>query len=115
MTTLAALETLIAQGESETLELKRSTAELKRAGETLCAFLNGEGGQVLVGVGPKGRLVGQHVADNTLRDVAATPGKIEPAACFELDRVAPANGIEVIVFAAPSSWAFVPFVYEDRP
>lgn len=43
--TLADLEQLIAQGESETLELKRSTAELRRAGETLCAFLNGEGGQ----------------------------------------------------------------------
>lgn len=43
MTTLAALQTLIAQGESETLELERSTAERKRAGETLCAFLNGEG------------------------------------------------------------------------
>ncbi len=27
---------------SETLEFKRSTAELRRAGETLCAFLNDE-------------------------------------------------------------------------
>ena len=42
---LIALQSLIAQGESETLELKRSTAELKRAGETLCAFLNGDGGR----------------------------------------------------------------------
>ena len=31
---LADVEQLIAQGESETLELKRSTAELRRAGET---------------------------------------------------------------------------------
>jgi ATP-dependent DNA helicase RecG len=46
------LQALIAQGESETLEFKRSTAELKRAGETLCAFLNGEGGKVLIGVAP---------------------------------------------------------------
>jgi ATP-dependent DNA helicase RecG len=45
MTRLATLQWLIAQGESETLELKRSTAELKPAGETLCAFLNGEGGR----------------------------------------------------------------------
>jgi len=29
--TLAALQSLIAQGKSETLELKRSTAELKHA------------------------------------------------------------------------------------
>ena len=33
MTTLGTLRSLIAQGESETLELKRSTAELRRAGE----------------------------------------------------------------------------------
>ncbi len=63
MTVLAALQTLVAQGESETLEFKRSTAELRRAGETLCAFLNGEGGQVLIGVGPDGKIVGQQVAD----------------------------------------------------
>jgi len=71
MTTLAALQRLVAQGESETLELGRSTAELRRAGETLCAFLNGGGGKVLIGVGPDGRLVGKDVADITLRDIAA--------------------------------------------
>lgn len=48
---LAALQSLIALGESETLEFKRSTPELRRASETLCAFLNGDGAQVLVGVG----------------------------------------------------------------
>jgi ATP-dependent DNA helicase RecG len=115
MTALAALQSLIALGESETLEFKRSTAELRRAGETLCAFLNGDGGQVLVGVGPKGQLVGQQVADITLRDIAATLGKIEPAARIELDRVALGNGLDVIVFSAPSSRAFVPFVYDDKP
>lgn len=115
MTTLAALQALIALGESETLEFKRSTAELRRAGETLCAFVNGDGGQVLVGVGPKGQLVGQQVADITLRDIAATLEKIEPSARIELDRVALGNGLEVIVFSAPSSRAFVPFVYDDKP
>jgi predicted HTH transcriptional regulator len=42
MTTVATLRSLIAHGESETLEFKRSTAELRRAGETPCAFSNGE-------------------------------------------------------------------------
>jgi ATP-dependent DNA helicase RecG len=56
---LADLEQLIAGGESETLELKRSTAELRRAGESLCAFLNGEGGQVVIGVAPDGKINGQ--------------------------------------------------------
>lgn len=36
MTTLATLQSLIAQGESETLELKRSIADLERSSETLC-------------------------------------------------------------------------------
>jgi ATP-dependent DNA helicase RecG len=54
-------------------ELKRSTAELKRAGETLCAFLNGGGGRAVIGVGPDGRLVGQEVADITLRSVRRNP------------------------------------------
>lgn len=112
---LASIEALIAQGEPETLEFKHSTAELRRAGETLCAFLNGDGGQVLLGVGPKGQLVGQQVTDITLRDIAATLGKIEPAARIELDRVALGNGLEVIVFSAPSSRAFAPFVYDDKP
>lgn len=48
MTTLAVPQSLIAQGESETLELKRSTAEL-RADETRCAFFHGEGGKALIG------------------------------------------------------------------
>lgn len=115
MTPLATLASIIAQGESETLELKRSTAELRRVGETLCAFLNGDGGQVLVGVGPKGQLVGQQVADITLRDIVATLGRIEPAARIELDRVALGNGLDVLVFSAPSSRASAPFVYDDKP
>ena len=48
------LEQLVAQGESETLELKRSTALLPRVGETLCAFLNGQGGTVVIGVSDTG-------------------------------------------------------------
>ena len=33
------------EGESATLELKKSTAEKDRACRTLCAFANGQGGQ----------------------------------------------------------------------
>lgn len=43
------LRHLIARGESENLEFKRSTAPIKRAFETLCAFLNGKSGLSLSG------------------------------------------------------------------
>lgn len=115
MTTLATLQSLIAQGESKTLKLKRSTAELKRAGETVCAFLNGEGGKVLIGVAPDGKLVGQDVTDNTLRDVAAMLGRFEPPARVEMSRVDVERGRQVIVLEAVPSRQFAPFVFESKP
>jgi len=51
---LTALHTLIAAGESLTLELKKSTAEKDRACRTLCAFANGQGGYLVFGVTPSG-------------------------------------------------------------
>ncbi len=115
MTSLTTLQSLVARGESETLELKRSTAELRRSGETLCAFLNGEGGKVLIGVAPDGRLVGQDVADITLRDIAAMLGRFEPAARVEMSRVDVGNGRQVIVLDAAPARQFAPFVFEGKP
>jgi len=112
---LTALRQLIAQGESETLELKRSTAELRRAGETLCAFLNGEGGQVLIGVAPDGKIIGQQVSDNTLRDIAAMLGRFEPPARIEMERVDIGNGRTVVVLDAPSAREHAPFIFEGKP
>ena len=62
--TLQHLEQVIAGGESETVEFKKSTAQLTRAGETLCAFLNCQGGRVFIGVTPEGRVVGQQITDS---------------------------------------------------
>lgn len=115
MTTPSTLHSLIAQGESETLEFKRSTAELRRVGETLCAFLNGEGGKVLIGVGPDGRLVGQDVADITLRDIATMLARFEPPARVEMSRVDVGNGRQVIVLDAAPFRRFAPFVFESKP
>jgi predicted HTH transcriptional regulator len=59
--TLQDLEHIAAAGESETVEFKKSTAQLTRAGETLSAFLNCQGGRVFIGVTPEGRVVGQQI------------------------------------------------------
>jgi len=76
--TIEQLATWLTSGESDTLEFKKSTAELRRAGETLCGFLNGNGGRVLIGVTPNSKPVGQDVSDATLRDIAAMLGRFEP-------------------------------------
>jgi ATP-dependent DNA helicase RecG len=49
---VSALHALISEGESLTLELKKSTAEKDRACRSLCALANGQGGQVVFGVTP---------------------------------------------------------------
>lgn len=59
------LEKLIASGESDQLEFKSSFG--KEAIETLCAFANTEGGQVLVGVSDTGQITGLNLSSETLQ------------------------------------------------
>ena len=57
--------------ESETLELKKSTSELKEAIVSIVAILNKHGGgEVYFGVKNDGTVVGQDVTQNTLRSIS---------------------------------------------
>jgi hypothetical protein len=56
------LRRLVAKGESDRLEFKKSTGDLKGGMETLCGFLNGSGGRVLLGVTKSGTIAGQDIA-----------------------------------------------------
>ena len=55
--------------------------------ETLCAFLNSEGGTVLFGVTDKGKIIGQEVIDKTKRDIAEAIRRFEPFATLEVSDV----------------------------
>ncbi len=59
------LKQQVKEGESHHLEFKKSTTQIKAAFETLCAFLNGVGGTVLIGVSDIGKINGQHISDKT--------------------------------------------------
>lgn len=78
--TIDDIKTLIASDESRTLELKKSTGELKDGMHSACAFLNTDGGWLIFGVTPKSlKIVGQKVTDNTLREIAQALSGLEPA------------------------------------
>lgn len=78
--TIEDLQQLIADGEHRTLELKKTTGELKDSMHTACAFLNTEGGWLIFGVTPNSRkIVGQKVSDDTQRDISNALSCIEPA------------------------------------
>jgi len=88
---------LAAAGESETIEFKKSTAEKDRACRTLCGFANGNGGRLLLGVTPSGRVVGQVVGDRTLEELAREFQAFEPPLFPAVDRVAIGAEREVLV------------------
>ena len=106
---------LVEAGESETVEFKKSTAELPRCGQTLCAFLNGSGGRVVIGVTPKGGPVGQQVSDATLRDIADMLRQFEPPAPVVIERVSLAKGREILVLETRRDAGNLPFTFDGRP
>ena len=79
---LATIQSLVAHGESESLEFKRSTGQRSRIAETACAMSNSRSGTILVGVLDDGLIRGQQVTlsrhgEATLSQILAdTPGSI---------------------------------------
>lgn len=90
------LQTFIQNGESATLEFKKSTAEKERACRTLCAFANGQGGQLLFGITPSGKIAGQTVSDRTLEELAQEFQGFEPPLFPDIERIPVAHGLEVL-------------------
>lgn len=66
------LSNLLRGGESQTVEFKKSTGLLREATETICAFANQQGGYLFFGVEDNGRVIGQTVSDDTLKNIANT-------------------------------------------
>ena len=74
--------------ETETLELKKSTSELKEAIISIAAILNKhQKGEVYFGIKNDGSVVGQDIGEQTIRDVSkAVSDNIEPGIYPEINR-----------------------------
>lgn len=110
---LRQLQALAKQGESETLEFKKSTALLRAIFETICAFLNGKGGTILIGINDKGELIGQDVSDNTRQEIAKELHKIEPPVHLETHYVSLDKNKTVIAIQVIAN-AHAPYIYDGR-
>lgn len=108
------IQELIQQGESNTIEFKTSMAGLSAAFKTICAFLNGEGGSVLIGVSDKGKLIGQDITDNTRQEIARELTKIDPHADIAVTYL-PIDGNKQLIAITVKSGKGAPYVYDDRP
>lgn len=110
--TLAELKRLVAKGESDRLEFKRSTGTRNEAARTVCAMLNGLGGYVIFGVGDKKELIGQEIGQRTVEEVTNELTRIEPPAFPEVETVAFKGNLSFIVLRVPGGGGL--FSYDGR-
>jgi len=112
---LEELQKLVAPKESHHVEFKKSTGLLHAAFETLCAFLNSEGGIVLIGVTSEGKIIGQEVTDKIQQTISNEISKLEPPAKVAVNYVSleENNRFVIVLQVAPGSHK--PYAYEGRP
>lgn len=110
------IKVLATQGESERLEYKKSTASMKDVLHTICAFLNGDGGCVLIGVEDNGNLVGQDISDKTKREIGIEIAKIAPYSnsSVEIFYVPFSGSRQIIVLHVTTDSTKRPYTYNGR-
>ena len=88
---------LAANGESERLELKSTTGERREAAKTACAMLNHQGGLIIVGVTPEGKVAGQQIGNTTIEDLSAELQRIDPPVFPSIERISVATDRETLL------------------
>jgi len=114
---LGQLKKIVEQGESETVEFKKSTGLLRAAFKTVCAFLNGDGGVVLIGVTDQGKIIGQEVSDSTRKEIAKEISDIEPSAQshITIDYIPISDNTKQVIVIKVGVGSHVPYIWDGRP
>jgi len=86
---------LIQQGESETLEFKRSLGEIREIVETAGAFANAFGGTILIGISGQKEIVGVQIGTDTLESLANTiKQNTDPAVLLSISTLGATSSLE---------------------
>lgn len=109
MTTSDVIERLLSQSEGINLEFKQSLNQLPSdVFESVCAFLNRQGGHLLLGVRNDGTPIGvnEEATDSLQRDFASlsnNPNKLQPVFLLELEQVRVRGKLLLYVYVPQSS------------
>lgn len=117
--TIEDIKTIIQGDETRTLEVKKTTGELKDGMRSACAFLNTSGGWLLFGIAPTTlKILGQVVTDNTRKEIAREIAKMEPLIDIHVEYIDVPDRQSCQVIAvhldAASYWS-VPYTYDHKP
>ena len=110
---------MVKADESRTLEVKKSTGELKEAMHAACAFLNTDGGWLIFGITPSSlKIVGQDVSDQTQREMSQALSYLEPAVDVRVEYIdVPNSSNQKIVAIHFDGWVWgkEPYTYRGCP
>ena len=117
METPKTIRSILAKGESTHVEFKSAAASLEALGQTICAFLNSGGGQIVIGVRDDGQIEGevsskkieallQPLSGGTSPGGLITPNAVWDVSEERLDRGA------VAIIDVPSG-GDLPYVFQD--
>lgn len=117
--TIDEIKQLVKADESRTLEVKKSTGELKEAMHAACAFLNTDGGWLIFGITPSSlKIVGQDVSDQTQRELSQALSYLEPAVDVRVEYIdVPNSSNQKIVAIHFDGWVWgkEPYTYRGCP
>ena len=117
--TIEDVKTIIHGDETRTLEMKKTTGELKDGMRSVCAFLNTAGGWLFFGIAPTTlKILGQEVTDNTRKEIAREIAKLEPMIDLPIEYIDVPDRPDFQVIAihvnAAGYWSS-PYTYDSKP
>lgn len=116
--TIGDIQSIIEKNGSMTLELMADAGDPERAMSSACAFLNSDGGWVILGVTPDRKITGLNADDSTMAELASHLGLIEPFIDARVQSVPVPEkpGLSVIAIRFPPvSSAGAVRTYDGRP
>jgi ATP-dependent DNA helicase RecG len=107
------IKKIIKAGESERVEFKSKSVRLNSILNNVCAFLNSNGGTLIIGVGNSGEIEGIPNADALRTRIADELDKsLKPNANWTVE-TAVVSGVELVMVKVPKGDA-IPYIYNGR-
>jgi ATP-dependent DNA helicase RecG len=93
------IRSLIEKGESETLEFKTSSSDIRGIIGTISAFANTKGGRILIGVEDSGDIKGITIGRKTIEDIANRISQSTDPKIYPVVRVEEIDSKKIIVIS----------------
>lgn len=103
---------IIKKGSSDKIQLLTSMLDLERAVQTVCSFLNNDGGIVIIGVDHNNFYHGQKISRLDLEKLAVEVDKIAPTASIEISTFPTLEGKYLIILKT-NRGDNIPYLFEE--